>query len=99
MPEANSPQNIEEVVKKGNQIYDALQKSLNLEGSLQSKYIAIEADSEEHFIGETRDEAVKNARQKFPNAILFVRKIGGLDKVARNYPFSTSNALKYARLF
>lgn len=96
MPEANSPQNVEEVIKKGNQIYDGLQESLDLESSLQGKHIAIEVDSGEHFIGETRDEAVKNARQKFPNAIFFVRKIGGLEKVARNHP---SAALKYACLF
>lgn len=99
MPESKSQQNVEEVIKIGNQIYDSLQQTQNIEKLHLSKYIAVEVNSREYFIGETRDDAVKNARLKYPSQILFVRKIGDLEKVARNYPSSASHTLKYARVF
>jgi hypothetical protein len=98
-PDVNQPQNVDEVIKKGNEIYDTLNETLDLERTLSGKYITIDVESREYFMGETRDEAIKNARQKFPNVILFARKIGELDRVARNHPVSGSNAMRYARLF
>ncbi|MEK7473585.1 MAG: hypothetical protein AAB668_02580 [Patescibacteria group bacterium] len=89
----------EEVIIRGNEIYDQLQRDLEIEASQLGKHVAIEVDSKEYFFGDTRDAAVKEARQKFPDKILFVRKIGSLEKVARNHPSSSSIGLKYARVF
>jgi hypothetical protein len=89
-------ENVEELIKKANIIYN--NKKTELEPLHNGKYVAIEVDSEETFIGDTRDEAVLNAKNRFPEKIFFVKRIGGIDKVASHYSSYYSN-LDYARNF
>lgn len=88
--------NIQSILTKAQQKYDVLRSAL--EPRQNGKYIAIEGDSGNYFIGETREEAVNKAKQKYPKAVVFVRRIGSLEKVARNSPSYISNT-SYARIF
>lgn len=84
MPTTNVPPNTQEVLKKGHEIYE--NKKAELEPENNGKYITIEVDSGDYFIGNTREEAVSAARIKYPKVILYVRRIGVLEKVARHSP-------------
>lgn len=88
MPMTNITPNTQEVIKKGNEIYE--DKKTELEPENNGKYITIEVNSGDYFIGDTREEAVSAARIKYPKIILYVRRIGVLEKVARHSPFYPS---------
>ena len=81
------PTNVEQSVERGKEIYAELQKQLNIEDAHNGKYIAIDVVSRKYFIGETRDEAVQAGKAALPDVIFFVKRIGGIDTVARRYPF------------
>ncbi|GEM_PF-1585104 len=97
-PEKNSstpnPANVSEIIRKGNEIYETLKEGFERDNS--GKYIVIEVDSGKYFIGETRDEAVVTAKKSFPNIIMFVRRIGHIEKASRHL---LNNSYNYARLF
>lgn len=80
----NVPPNTQEVLKKGKEIYE--NKKAEFESANIGKYITIEIDSGDYFIGDTREVAVAEARVKYPRNILYVRRIGALEKVARHSP-------------
>jgi hypothetical protein len=80
----SSNPSIQEIVQKGNDIYSKIRK--DLEPQNNGKYVVIEVGSGEHFTGDTRDEAIAKAKVKFPNVVMFVQRIGGLEKVARISP-------------
>lgn len=88
--------NIQSILAKAEQKYETLRSKL--EPSQNGKYIAIEGDSGNYFIGETREEAVNKAKQKYPKSVVFVRRIGSLEKVARHSPPYISHT-SYARIF
>ena len=67
-----------------------------LETTDNGKYIVIEVVSKRHFIGETRTDAVAEARKEFPNIVMFVRRIGTVEKSSRHLPRLDQ---KYARVF
>lgn len=90
----NAP-NIKELVDRANEIYLTLKPQL--EPTNNGKYVVIEVNSGRHFVGDTKDEAMVVARREFPGIILFVRRIGGLEKVSRHS--SSFSPKKYARLF
>jgi len=89
-----TPPNVQEIIRKGAEIYDTLKGQL--EPTNNGKYIVIEVDSREHFLGDTRDEAILKAKAKFPDKVMFIRKIGQIEKISRHYSYSQQ---KYARLF
>jgi|SRR3989344_9546421 len=94
IPPMPSGPNISEIVKKGNEIY--LKLKPELEPVQNGKYVAIEVSSEKYLLGDTRDEAVAKLRAEFPDKLLFVKRIGGVDKAARhNSHYSRYN---YARI-
>lgn len=95
MPVANVSPNAQEVIKKGQEIYES--KKTEFESANNGKYIAIEVNSGDYSIGNTREEAVSAARIKYPNVILFVRRIGALEKVARHSPPYLSSS-SYGRI-
>jgi len=64
----------ESVSQKGNEIYQKIKD--NLEKDYKGKYIIIEPESEEYIIGDDKLELVKKARQKFPDKIFNVKRIG-----------------------
>lgn len=76
--------NITNVLEKGREIYERKKEELEIKENL-GKYIVIETDSEQIFIGETRDEAFKKAREKFKKELFYVRRIGELEKISSRY--------------
>lgn len=84
LPEkSNKPSaNVTEIIKKGQEVYSNLKSSLEPEHN--GKYVAIEVDSQKYFIGETRNEAIEEARKEFPNKIVFVKRIGQVEKISRH---------------
>jgi hypothetical protein len=72
--------NMQELSQKAEGIYQKILPEIN---KMIGKYVAIELESEEYFVGETREDAVANARQKFSNnKLLFVRRIGTIEKIS-----------------
>lgn len=65
----------QEVEKKGQEIYEQKLKDKLEKGSF-GKYVAIDVDTEEYFIGESLEEALNKAKEKYPNKIFHSIKIG-----------------------
>ncbi len=89
---------IEELAKNGEEIYQKELKN-KLEPEKNGKYVAIEAASNQYFIGETKEEALDLAQKSFPDKIFFVRRIGELEKVSSKYSFDFISSSNYDRLF
>ena len=66
-----------EVIRRAKQIY-ANQLQSELESKHMDRYVAIEPESGEHFLGNTFDEAVKSARTKYPSRLSHTIWIGHL---------------------
>lgn len=67
--------NPEEIAKKGEEIYQKKFKE-KYEPSFNGKFLAIEIDSGEEFIGNTSVEALEKAREKYPQKLFYLKKIG-----------------------
>lgn len=67
--------NIEEIARKGEEIYQRKFKT-QYEPSANGKFLVIEIESEEGFLGETSAEALKKAQKKHPKKIFYIKKIG-----------------------
>lgn len=95
----NSPiPNLNELSQKANQVYQDLPSDVVRQN--EGKYIAIEIDSGDTFIGEDREDAVAKAKQKYPDALIFVRRIGSIEKISSHssLQFKSSDNLN-ARIF
>lgn len=64
-----------EVAQLGKQFYENHLKSV-LEPQENGKFVAIEPESENYFIGVTAVEAIKKGKTSFPQKILFLARIG-----------------------
>lgn len=93
-PVAPVPANIAEIIKRGNDIYEKFRTIL--EKAHNGKYVVIEVESEKYFVGETRDEATLNAKKEFPDVVMFIRRIGQVEKASRHI---SRYHPSYARLF
>ncbi len=92
----NLPQDtpIKELVEKAKGIYSSHKEEL--EASNSGEYVVIEVKSGKYFVAPTKDEAMAEARKEFPGILLFVRRIGELEKVSRH--ISSFSPKKYAGL-
>ena len=63
------------VIDRARQIY-ANQLRTDLEAQHMDRFVAIEPDSGEYFLGDTFDEAVKSARTKYPSRLSHTIRIG-----------------------
>jgi hypothetical protein len=63
------------VIDRAKRIY-AEQLQARLETNHIDRFVAIEPESGEHFLGDTFDEAVKSARSKYPSRLSHTIKIG-----------------------
>ena len=61
-------------VEKGEQVYQKFKDSL--EEEYKGKIAAIEIESEEYFLGDTEHEALEKAKQKHPEKIFYIVRIG-----------------------
>lgn len=90
--------NPEEIARLGEELYQKELKS-KLEPKENGKYVAIEVESKEYFVKETKEEALDEAQKVFPDKIFFVRRIGELEKVSSKYSFDFTSLSYYDRLF
>lgn len=65
----------QEVEQKGQEIYEGKLKD-QLEKEHLGKYVAIDVETEEYFVGESLEEALTKAREKYANKIFHSIKIG-----------------------
>jgi len=81
--------NIADLFNRGKEIYEEKLKG-QLEPKYNGKYVAIEVDSGEHFIGETKNEASESGKERFPDKMFVIRRIGELEKISHHSfsPFS-----------
>ena len=63
------------VIDRAKQIY-ANQLKSELESQHMDRFVAIEPESGEYFLGDTFDEAVKSARTKYPSRLSHTIHIG-----------------------
>lgn len=63
-----------EIGRKGRRIFESL--SPELEGKYFGKAVAINTETGEYFIGETGIEATQKAKEKYPDKIFFLGKVG-----------------------
>ncbi len=63
------------VIDRAKQIY-ASQLQADLESQHMDRFVAIEPESGEYFLGDTFDEAVKSARAKYPSRLSHTIRIG-----------------------
>lgn len=84
--------NTEEIAGKGEEFY---QKELKdkLEPEKNGKFVAIEVESKKYFVGETKETALDQAQEVFPDKIFFVRRIGELERVSSEYSFDFSPSI------
>jgi len=68
------PVNTKEIGRKGRKILEAI--SENLEKEQKGKAVAIDIETSDYFIGDTGIEATKKAREKHPNKVFFLGRIG-----------------------
>lgn len=74
MTQMYRPPNIRNISKKGRQLFEKLDPELREQ--YYGKFIAIEVDSGDYFIGETIIDADTKARAKHPGKVFYVGKIG-----------------------
>ena len=74
MQHAQEQADIHDISQKGQPIFEAL--SQKLAETHFGKFIAIEADSGDYFLGETGIEATREAQSKYPGKIFFLGRLG-----------------------
>ncbi len=65
----------DEIVVRGQQFYDEQLKAL-LEPAQIGRFVAIEPDSERHFLGDTGIEALLAGREAMPDKLFYLVRIG-----------------------
>lgn len=63
------------LAQEGEKIYES-QLKRKLEGKHRGKIVAIDVDSGKYFMGKTVLEAVEKGRQKYPNKLFHVIRVG-----------------------
>jgi len=63
-----------ELCSKGEKIYAKIKEKL--EPTLNNKFVAIEVDSGDYFIGNDAIEAADKARERYPGSVFFLVRIG-----------------------
>jgi len=88
--------NPEEIVKKGEEIYQRKFKT-KYEPSFNGQFLVIEIESEEGFLGNTSVEALEKAREKYPQRLFYIKKIGSLVAEVMSSHFLSRHS--YGRIF
>ncbi|MFH0886670.1 MAG: hypothetical protein V1843_00735 [bacterium] len=76
---------IQKIAEKGEKIYERLK--IKYEPRENGKFLAIDVDSGNEYLGNTSAEALELARSKHPNKIFYVVKIGFdvVETMAKSY--------------
>jgi len=64
----------QQVVTKGKAIYQRVQREL--EEQYSGRFVAIEVESGNYFVGETLTEADAKAREKYPDRVFYIVRVG-----------------------
>lgn len=64
----------EEFTKKGKAVYEKLRDKL--EPKYKGKFIAIEPETGDYFLGDTMTEADRKGREKYPDKLFFFTRVG-----------------------
>ncbi|MBI2551921.1 hypothetical protein HYW17_01305 [Candidatus Uhrbacteria bacterium] len=65
---------IEQIAREGRKIYEQIKGEYGPKD--RGKFLAIDIDTSEVFIGNTSAEAVEEAKKKYPEKVFYVVKIG-----------------------
>ena len=65
---------IQKIAEEGAKIYDQIK--VNYDPKERGKFLAIDIDSKDAYLGNTSAEALELARQSHPNKVFYVIKIG-----------------------
>lgn len=65
---------IQKIAKEGVKIYEQIK--VNYDPKEKGKFLAIDIDSKDAYLGNTSAEALELARQNHPNKVFYVVKIG-----------------------
>ena len=65
---------IEEIAKKGERIYAKKEKTLIR--SHKGDFMAIHVENGDYFLGETGSSAIEKAKEKYPEDVFYLVKIG-----------------------
>ena len=65
---------IKKIGEKGRELYKKI--SGELEREYHGKFVAIEVDSGDYFLGDTSIEADKKAKKKYPEKVFYLGRIG-----------------------
>jgi len=65
---------IQKIAEEGAKIYEQIK--INYDPKEKGKFLAIEIDSKNVYLGNTSAEALESARQNHPNKVFYVVKIG-----------------------
>ncbi|HLC49211.1 MAG TPA: hypothetical protein VJI96_02390 [Candidatus Andersenbacteria bacterium] len=65
---------IEEIAKRGARIY--LKKEKTLTRSHKGEFAAIHVETGEYFLGNTGSDAIEKAKEKYPEDVFYLVKIG-----------------------
>jgi len=69
------PREVQELAERGQAIYDK-QLREKLEPDHAGRFVAIEPQSGQYFLGDTTDEALSKAEQAHPNKLFHLIRIG-----------------------
>lgn len=74
MTKVYSPRHIREISRKGRDLFQKLDAELR--EKYAGKFIAIEVDSGDYFIGERGIDASRQGQEKYPDTLFYVGRIG-----------------------
>ena len=74
MAKVHTPREIKEISRKGKEFFQKLDPELR--EKYYGKFVAIDADAGEYFIGDTIIDADTKAREKYPGKVFYVGRIG-----------------------
>jgi hypothetical protein len=98
---SNKLPDINALSKIAEDIYNNIPNDVKEENN--GNFIAIELDSKEYFFGAGKDEAVQKAKSKYADKLVFIRRVGNVERIQQLYKknlskYSARNTLTYAGL-
>ena len=85
-------QSPKEIAEKGERIYDERYRK-EYEGKHNGRFVVVEIGSEETLIGDVAEDVFEEARQKFPEGVFHLIKVGAAG--AYRVTYSSSAALDW----
>jgi len=63
-----------EIAEKGEKLYESIKKVLEPEH--KGEIVAINVNTGDYFLGKTPQEADKKARERFPDEVFYIKRVG-----------------------